>query len=130
MRLCAIAVLLLLSGAADARQGWNEIVEGIARLPLPDQSGEALRQAEIFMGPPPAGSRQRQEHARQVEMQRQLMLEGVASIGREAMQRLRREMEAEDAAQARMRDVDRCRALAPAGARHWDAVHACYASPR
>lgn len=128
MRWLVVVALLGMGGPAHANQKWIEIVEGIARLPLPERAGEAVRQAEAFVGPPPTDTRLRQRYAGSVESQRQLMLAGVASIERRAVADLDRRLAAEDAAHARLRAIEACRVMVPGGRDDWAAIHTCYAN--
>ena len=105
----AIAIVGALAGVAQANQAWDDIVRGIARLPLPERAEAAQRAAAEFMGPPPKGDRQRLIYAENLERQRQLMLSGVASIERRAHEDLVRRLAEEDAAAARRRAANPAR---------------------
>lgn len=129
MRAVALTVLALLSGAAQANQSWDQFVAGIAALPLPQRAEAAQRAAATFMGPEPSAPSARAIYRQQLEAQRQLMLQGVASIEREAERRAAAEMRQSISAE-QIRALDRCRAIAPTGAGHWEFVHACFAGRR
>lgn len=130
MRLAIAVVLGALAASAGAQPLLSEAIEAVAKVPAADRTAEAQRLAIEIMGPRPASPSARRAWEQAVDQRRQIILDGVAAVEQRQAEEWRRLQVEEAAATERRRALELCRLNAPAGARHWEYIHACYGQRR